>query len=195
MREREAAIHILLATKNARKRGEAALGCQLFGIAVEPAEVRFQEIQSKDPVEIASHKSQQAFEQVCAPVVVADTFWSIPALNGFPGAYMKEVTRWFRPEDFINLLQPYEDKRICFTETVVYRDSHQHRVFSGEYWGEVILTPRGDGIAIEQVAEFNGHTIAERRNQGRYSHDPEDFVWAEFAAWYAGLKVEAGSTV
>ncbi len=151
-------------------------------------EVHFQEIQSKDPIEIALDKSAQAWEQVQAPVVVADTFWSIPALNGFPGAYMKEVTRWFRPEDFINLVWPYSDKRICFTETVVYRNADQHRVFSGEYWGLVSPEPRGDGIAIERVAEFDGHTIAERRNQGRYSHDPEHFVWAKFGAWFADQK-------
>lgn len=173
------------ATRNARKLGEATLGCQLFGVSIEQAEVAFQEIQSKDPVGIALHKSLQAFDQLRKPVVVADTFWAIPALNGFPGAYMKEVTRWFGPQDFINLLLPYQDKRIRLTETVVYRDDEQHRIFSGEYWGVISSTPRGRGIPIEQVVEINGQTIAERRNQGHYSHEPEDFVWSEFAAWYA----------
>ena len=179
-------MRVLFATRNVRKLGEAALGCQLFGVAIEQADVVFQEIQSKDPVAIALHKSQQAFSHLRKPVVVADTFWAIPALNGFPGAYMKEVTRWFGPQDFINLLRPYQDKRICFTETVVYRDADQRRTFSGEYWGVISPIPRGQGIAIEQVAEFNGHTIAERRNQGHYSHAPEEFVWSEFAEWYAG---------
>lgn len=153
--------------------------------------MQFQEIQSKDPTEIALHKSKQAFEQLCKPVVVADTFWTIPALNGFPGAYMKEVTRWFGPQDFIRLLLPYPDKRLCFTETVVYRDENQHRIFSGEYWGCISSIPRGQGIAIEQVAEFNGRTIAERRNEGKHSHDPEDFVWHNFAKWYADFQRNA----
>lgn len=182
-------MNILLASRNARKLGEARLGCQLFGVCVEQAFADFQEFQSKDPTEIAMNKSLQAFEQLGNPVVVADTFWNIPALNGFPGAYMKEVTRWFRPEDFITLLSPYSDKRICFTETVVYRDEIQHRVFTGEYWGVISSTPRGQGIAIEQVAEFNGHTIAERRNEGHYSHRSQDFVWSEFAEWYAGSRL------
>lgn len=187
-RREEAIINIPFATRNVRKLGEATLGCQPFGVTIEQADVVFQEIQSKDPVEIALHKSRQAFDQLGKPVVVADTFWAIPALNGFPGAYMKEVTRWFGPRDFINLLRPYEDKRLCFTETVVYRDAGQHRIFSGEYWGVVTATPRGQGLAIEQVAEFNGQTIAERRNRGHYSHDPQDFIWSEFAAWYAGSR-------
>lgn len=128
-RRKHGAMSILFATRNARKLGEARLGCQLFGLSIEQADVVFHEIQSKDPVEIAVHKSRQAFDQLREPVVVADTFWTIPALNGFPGAYMKEVTRWFGPQDFINLLQPYQDKRVCFTETVVYRDDDRHRIF------------------------------------------------------------------
>lgn len=177
-------MNILFATQNTRKLGEARLGCQPFGITIEPAAVAFQEFQSKDPVAIARHKSQQAFDQLGQPVVVADTFWTIPALNGFPGAYMKDVTRWFTPRDFINLLRPYDDRRICVTETVVYRDDTREEVISRDYWGVVSHTPRGDGLTIEQVAEFNGQTIAERRNQGHFSHDPADFVWSEFAAWY-----------
>lgn len=184
-------MNILFATRNARKLGEARLGCQLFGVTIEQAEAVFQEMQSQDPVEIALHKSEQAFDQLGQPVVVADTFWAIPALNGFPGAYMKEVTRWFRPQDFTNLLQPYADKRICFTETIVYRNEHQHRIFSREYWGVVSSTPRGDGIAIEQVAEFGGETIAERRTRGQFSHEPREFVWSEFAGWYAGTFTSA----
>jgi non-canonical purine NTP pyrophosphatase (RdgB/HAM1 family) len=180
-------MQIRFATGNARKLGEARLGCAPFGITVRQVDVDFQEIQSPDPVEIALHKSRQAFEQVGEAVVVADTFWAIPALNGFPGAYMKEITRWFRPEDFINLLRPYADRRICLFETVVYRDASQHRVFAGEYWGEIVEVPRGDGLPIEEVAKFNGQTIAERRNLGKFSHDPEDFIWAEFAAWYVRL--------
>jgi XTP/dITP diphosphohydrolase len=178
-------MNILFATRNARKLGEATLGCRMFGVSIEQAHAVFQEIQSKDPVEIALHKSLQAFDQLREPVVVADTFWTIPALNGFPGAYMKEVTRWFDPKDFINLLLPYRDKRLSFTETVVYRDDDRHRIFSERYWGVLSPTPRGQGIAIEQVAEFNGQTIAERRNQGHYSHEPQDFIWSEFAKWYA----------
>ena len=184
-------MNILLATKNPRKLGEARLGCEPFGITIEQADVEFQEPQSKDPVEIALHKSRQAFAQLGQPVVVADTFWTIPALNGFPGAYMKEVTRWFTPQDFLNLLAPYADRRLCFTETIVFADADgQPQVFSGEYWGVMSREPRGDGIAIEQVAEFNGQTIAERRNQGLFSHDPEDFIWTEFARWY----VEGGKS-
>lgn len=160
----------------------------MFGVSVQRVDVDFQEIQSKDPIEIALNKSVQAFKQLRRPVVVADTFWKIPALNGFPGAYMKEVTRWFGPQDFIRLLSPYTDRRLCFTETVVYRDKNQPRVFSGEYWGVMSLTPRGEGLSIEQVAEFNGETIAERRNHGKYSHEPEEFVWSDFAEWYAGSR-------
>jgi XTP/dITP diphosphohydrolase len=181
-------MQVLLATGNARKVAEARLGCALFGITVESVAVPYQEIQSQDPLEIALHKSHQAFAHLQQPVVVADTFWTIPALNGFPGAYMKEVTRWFGPQDFLTLIHPYADRRVCFTETVVYREATQHQVFSQQYWGVFSPAPRGEGLSIEQVAAFNGQTIAERRTHGLYSHEPAEFVWAEFAAWYSGTR-------
>jgi hypothetical protein len=46
-------------------------------------------------------------------------------------------------------------------------------VFAVVYWGEMVDTPHG-----------------ERRNLGQFSHDPDDFIWSEFAAWYVqGRKV------
>lgn len=38
---------------NIRKLGETTLGCQMFGVSIKQADVVFQELQSKDPVEIA----------------------------------------------------------------------------------------------------------------------------------------------
>ena len=177
-------MKVLLGSGNARKLGEARLGCAPYGISVELVAVAFREMQSTDPVAIAVDKSRQAFAQVGRPVLVADTFWAIPALNGFPGAYMKEVTRWFGPQDFLNLLAPYANRRILLTETVVFVAADgETQVFCGEYWGEITPEPRGDGLPVEQVVAFGGETIAERRNRGLFSHDPEDFIWADFAEW------------
>ena len=187
-------MKVLLGSGNARKLGEARLGCAPYGISVELVAVAFREMQSTDPVAIAVDKSRQAFAQVGRPVLVADTFWAIPALNGFPGAYMKEVTRWFGPQDFLNLLAPYANRRILLTETVVFVAADgETQVFCGEYWGEITPEPRGDGLPVEQVVAFGGETIAERRNRGLFSHDPEEFIWAEFARWYARAHKQGGS--
>lgn len=181
---------LLLATVNERKVGEARAACDGFGIKIEQIKLDINEIQSRDPVVIAKYKAKEAYRQTNTPVVITDTAWRIPALNGFPGGYMKDVAEWFEPEDFIILLSNYKDKTICFTEIIVYIDGNNTKVFSQEYEGRVVDKPRGEGESVEQVAEFNGQTIAESRNQGKFSHQPEDYIWHQFVQWYADETVE-----
>ena len=178
---------ILLATGNKRKVGEARLACEPFGITVINKAFDIDEIQSQNPQQISEHKARAAYALAGEPVVVTDTFWNIPALHGFPGAYMKEVGEWFTEQDFMNLMQDKDNKSISFSENITYFDGKEAVRFSKEYWGELV-SPRGAGISIENVAEFEGKTLGERRAEGGYSHKPEDFIWHEFAAWFSEKK-------
>lgn len=175
---------ILFATSNSRKLGEARLGCQLFGIEVEQITLDLKEIQSDNPVEISEYKAKAAFKSVEKPVVVTDTYWSFPSLNGFPGSFMKYVSEWFKSEDFLNLMRGKSNRRVSFTESITYKDSSQVKTFSKEYWGLITDNPRGIGNSIENVAEFEGVTLGERRQRGGYSHKPEEYIWYDFARWF-----------
>jgi non-canonical purine NTP pyrophosphatase (RdgB/HAM1 family) len=176
---------ILFATGNPIKVGEAKQGCEIFDVQVEQVKLDIDEIQSTDPIKISENKATQAFNAVNKPVVVTDTFWEIPALNGFPGAYMKDVVSWFDSSDFLNLLKSKNDKRIAFTETITYKDAKTTKTFSKKYWGTIVSPPRGIGNSIDNVAEFDGVTLGERRAEGGYSHKPEDYIWYDFAKWYS----------
>jgi XTP/dITP diphosphohydrolase len=175
-------IHFV--TSNSRKFGEAKLSCDNFGIEVIQSPLGIDEIQSDDPQKVSETKAKSASSLLKAPLVVTDTFWNIPAIGGFPGAYMKEVAQWFQAQDFLNLIRDKSDKRIMFSENITYVDKTQIKHFSNEYWGQIV-PPRGSGQSIEKVAEFEGYTLGERREQGIYSHRPEDYVWYEFAKWYS----------
>ncbi len=176
---------ILFATHNQRKVGEAQLGCKLFNLKIKQIKLEIAEVQSSDPKEISAHKAKTAYLMVKKPIVVSDSFWDIPSLGGFPGGYMKEVANWFTSQDFINLINGHKDKRISFTESITYKDSSQAKVFSQEYWGILVNKPKGKGNSIENVAKFEGFTLGERREQGGFSHKPEDYIWAKFAKWYS----------
>jgi non-canonical purine NTP pyrophosphatase (RdgB/HAM1 family) len=178
---------ILFSTGNQRKIKEARAACELFNIEVVPVSYEFNEIQSHDPLVISKQKVEDAYKLAGeSAIVVADTSWSFPALNGFPGGYMKDVAEWFAPEDFINLMASKEDKSIIFRESIVYKDANEIKVFSKEYKGSISDYPRGnDGNAIDKVALFNGRTLAESHDLGETSHNPEDFIWYEFAKWFS----------
>jgi len=121
------------------------------------------------------------------PVVVTDTYWNIPALNGFPGPFMKFVAGWFTSEDFLNLMKDKTDRRVSFTESITYKNAKRTKVFSKEYWGVIVKNPRGTGNSIENVAEFEQVTLGERRQQREYSHKPEEYIWWDFAKWFSKL--------
>lgn len=177
----------IFSTGNERKIKEARAACDLLGIEVVPMKLEFNEIQSHDPINITKQKVKDAYALSGeAAIVVADTSWSIPSLNGFPGGYMKDVAEWFTPQDFINLVADKEDRTIIFSETIAYKDAHEVKIFSKEYSGVIAAEPRGNkGNSFDRVAEFHGRTFAESQDADQTSHDPKDFVWYEFAKWLA----------
>lgn len=179
---------ILFATSNKRKLGEARLACDQFGIEVEQITLDIDEIQSHDPKNVSADKAAKAYKLTKKPVVVTDSYWNIPALNGFPGAYMKDVAQWFSDEDFLSLMKEKKDRSVSFTESITYKDSKTTKIFSKEFWGKIVMSPRGTGNSIENVSEFEGFTLGERRSQGGYSHKPEDYIWFDFAKWFKKYK-------
>jgi non-canonical purine NTP pyrophosphatase (RdgB/HAM1 family) len=178
---------IVFSTGNERKIQEARAACDLFDIEVVPIKLEFDEIQSHDPLDISRRKVEDAYRLSGeTSIVVADTSWTIPSLNGFPGGYMKDVAEWLVPEDFINLISHKKDKTIIFRETIVYKDETEVKLFSREYAGVIASAPRGtNGNSLDKVAEFDGLTLAESQDRGQTSHNPKEFVWYEFAKWLA----------
>lgn len=178
-------MKIYFITGNARKVGEAKLACEPAGIEVVQRQVEIDEIQSTRPGAISIDKAEKAYNLAKKPLVVTDSFWRIPALNGFPGAYMKDVANWFSSEDFLSLTEKKENKKIFFSENITYKDAKTIKQFTQEYEGIIVAEPRGTGNSIENVAEFEGFTLGERREQGGYSHRPEDYVWSDFVEWFS----------
>lgn len=176
---------ITFVTGNNRKLRHMREACDKFGIEVEQLDLDADEIQSHDPIKISRHKAQQAFEMAGKPIVINDAFWEIPAINGFPGGYMKDVHQWFEAQDFLNLMRDKEDRRISCTETIIYVDADQTHEISKVYWAEIIAgEPRGKtGISMEKVVAVNGRTIAEYYEKGEQAF--KNYIWEDFAKWYA----------
>lgn len=176
---------ITFVTGNKRKIAEAQSVCELFDIKVICEQYDIDEVQSHDPLKITLHKAQTAFALAKKPVVVNDAFWVIPALNGFPGGYMKDVAGWFTADDFIALMESKTDKTVLVTECVMYLDNQTTKTFTKVYEGKMSDRARGDGNSIEQVAIFKGKTVAEHNNGGKFSFEPEEQIWYDFAKWYS----------
>lgn len=179
---------ILFATGNQRKITESTATLAPLGIEVEPVRVAIDEIQHHDPAEITKAKARAAYAVLGKPVVVSDTSWAIPALGGFPGGYMKDVSIWWTAENWLDIMRTQSDKRLLCLEHVAYCDGTNVQHFEQVYEGRFINEARGredDAEAIERVVIMYGDkTMAEQLAGGDIASAGEELGhWRQFGEW------------
>lgn len=184
---------VYFATKNQEKMLIAQTVCSKFDINVEQAIIDIDEIQGEDPVIIVKDKAYRAYEVLSKPVVVSDDSWDIPALNGFPGPYMKSINHWFKPVDFLRLMSGIKDRSIILHQLLAYYDGSIMKVFRNDIHGKILEEPRGQNdrspnMMVTVLDLDNGKTIAEVFEQGqkavveRYLTRPD--AWHAFVDWF-----------
>lgn len=154
-----------------------------FGIEVVQVILDIGEIQSHDKLGVARHKAKQAFELTKQPLFVTDTFWEIPALNGFPGAFMKYVNEWFVAKDFLNLMTDKSDRRIFCHDSIVFIDEKGVKTFEdtniGEFAEEIYLD--GEELnSVDNLVKFEGKYLKEHHKE-KWGSLKENKNWNEFA--------------
>lgn len=162
-------------------------------MTVKPVALDIDEIQGEDPEAIVRDKAHRAYEQLGMPVVVSDDSWSIRALKGFPGAYMKSINYWFSSEDFLRLMNGIEDRRITLHQYLAYTDGNVTEIFQNDIKGQITHKARGKSekspnMTVIELDSDNGKTIAEVFESGaeavvaRYKNRPD--AWHGFVKWY-----------
>src|SRR5690606_9548162 len=63
------------------------------------------EMQGNTAAEISELKAKLAFEKLGKPLIVQDSALHIPALNGFPGPYIKYIQDTIGPEGLLKLIE------------------------------------------------------------------------------------------
>lgn len=177
-------------TGNADKINSANFQLQKYGLEVSQKEISFIEIQSNSQEKIVRHKIEQALQIMKEPFIVSDTGWQIPALRGFPGAYMHDINEWFTAQDFLNLIMPYTDRTVIMQSTICYRDQEQSKIFSLEQKGIILEEPKGKGCPSDMVFSFreDKKSIAECRIEQIEYISNKHTVWDDFGRWYLSFK-------
>ncbi len=99
---------------------------------------------------------------------------------------MKDIADWFTPQNFIDLIKPYDDRRIILVECIFYIDAATTKHFIREFEGRIVEKPAGEnGNSTEKVVLLNGLTIAQHHDKDQMAFKPEDYIWHDFAKWYA----------
>lgn len=174
-------------TGNERKFSNAQSFFASYDIKVKQLKLDIDEIQSEDALKITTAKARAAYERVRCPLFVNDATWLVPALNGFPGPFMKYINHWFAPEDFIHLMHGKTDRRIILRDTIVYIDEAGDRVFTHDHEG--VILEQADQLEYSNPTDVvvslskNGTSIAEAKAKGNFFIEDEDRIWREFAEW------------
>jgi XTP/dITP diphosphohydrolase len=188
---------VYFATTNQDKVQIAQIACAGVGIKVVPVKLDIDEIQGEIPELIIKDKVRRAYEKLGMAVVVSDDTWDVPALQGFPGPYMKSINHWFTPQDFLRLMSGIKDRKIILHQYLAYTDSKVTKVFKNDISGKIINEVRGTNrrspnMTVIVLDSDNGKTIAEVLERGneavveRYRNRPD--AWHGFAKWYAKIQ-------
>ncbi len=182
---------LIFVTGNKYKIAEAEVSFKKYGLEFEAKPLDIDEIQNHEPLKITESKVRTSYEMLKRPVIVHDSNWSIPALSGFPGGYMKDVTSWFEPEDFLNLMRGKKDRSIYLIEMVAYFDGDNLKTFSEKHELEFVEEPRGfDGSSLDRVTKHRHEdkTVSEiydLQESGDDLVEDDTFqVWIDFLDWY-----------
>lgn len=175
---------ITFVTEDTQKLHSLSSACEPFGLQVEQLQLVVDEIQSDNPEELALKKARRAYEVAKRPLLVTNTYWSITALKGFPGAYMRHINQWLTADDIVRLMHGKSDRSVRLTETLAYYDGAKPKVFSGEFWGVITEAPKGEGDALQTLITMHGQhqTVAEVMALG-HTFVTDDSLYRDCAKW------------
>lgn len=186
---------IIVVTGNKRKVWQAETALSPLGIKVIGKSAPIFEIQTPDNdvngIEVAKRKAEAAYDVIQKPLIICDQFWSIPALNGFPGPYMKDVDRYLKPEKLLALLEGESDRSIVLYENVVYVDGEITKEFVAKYDATLATEPRGTDVEASGlliIYEGTDLTIAEHRDRGEHARPMSESAWRLFGEWFSTQK-------
>lgn len=175
---------ITFATGNKNKLMEAEA---ILGVDLEGTDLKIQEIQSLDPIEVASEKAREYYKQLKRPVVAEDNSLFFDSLNGLPGTLVDYFSDALGNKGIIKLLKSSKNRKAVAQSTLAYvNKSGEIFTFVGKMKGKITMTERGkNGFGWDPifVPEGSKKTLAEMdlKEKNRYSMRKKAFM--KFRNW------------
>lgn len=120
------------------------------------------EVQDASCEEIARQSAIYAAKELGEPCVVMDVGFSIDALNGFPGPFVKYINEWLSESQLLSMLSETDTRAACFTDALAigFPDGTA-KVFSHKVMGR--LAKEGEYLASEWPVNSlfipDGHSV------------------------------------
>lgn len=178
MKAQPTPIHFI--TSNQRKFTSLQKLLQPLGVGLQQLDYDFNEGRGLDIQQITKSKLAQAKKAFPGKrLIVDDRGFFIPALNGFPGPFVKLLLDSFSYPGIIKLMQGETDRRAIFSFTVGYFDGEKDHIFVADEEGFIIDEPRGDNLhGWTELLYIYGHPSF----PGRSLAELNDEEWKEYLA-------------
>jgi XTP/dITP diphosphohydrolase len=181
-------ITVTYITGNASKFHNADAFFKGHKLNIAQAKLKLNEIQANTGEDVALHKARDAFKLIHQPIFVNDASWNIPALNGFPGPYMKYIVSWFSASDILQLMHDKADRTIILRDIIVYTDGTNEKIFTNEVRGIILEKPDHttyDRAFIDKLVSLSddGRSIASHNTAHGTFTQNELPLWDEFVTW------------
>lgn len=177
-------MKIYFGTTNQGKLREAA---EILGINIVGTSLDIPEIQSLDPLEVASQKAKDYFESLKKPVFVEDVSLVFSALGKLPGPYISDFEKSLGNNGLISLLKNETDRSAIAQTTIAYIGvSGKVFVFTGLIKGFISSKPLGtNGFGWDPIFTPEGYsqTFAQMTNEEKNSVSMRKIALSKFKEW------------
>ena len=120
-------------------------------------------------------QAKQAFPD--KKIVVDDRGFFIPALNGFPGPFVKLLLNSFSYKGLVKLMNGESDRRALFSYAIGYFDGHTDHIFVANEEGFITEKPQGDNLhGWTELLYIYGHP----RYPGKSLVELTDAEWDDY---------------
>jgi XTP/dITP diphosphohydrolase len=163
---------IYFVTSNNKKFVSLSQTLSSIGVSLKQLEYDFEEGRELNIEAVAKNKLAQA--KIIFPgkkLVVDDRGFFIPALNGFPGPFVKLLLDSFSYKGLIKLMKDETDRSAFFSFAIGYFDGENDNIFVAHEEGFIVDEPRGDNLHgwtellyVYGHPSFPGRSLAELNN-------------------------------
>ncbi len=178
-------MEITFITGNPKKLATATRILDKYGIKINNIKIETPEIQADDSEEVARYSAKWAAEKLQKPVVVSDVGWQIPALNGFPGVYMKYAATILGNTGFLKLMEGKKDRIIIFKEVLAYCEpGGELLTVSGTIKGEIMKSAEKEEFSnwsVDSIIKLEGC----KNILSKMAQEERDRVFAKINTWDA----------
>ena len=152
-------MNLHFVTRNPLKFAVAKEIMSEYGISLVRAPLETPEIQSLHGKKVCEFSARHAARQLNCPIVKSDVSYSISALNGFPGPYVKHINQWLTAKDLLKLMSGKKNRRATIIDYVSYAEpSGKVRTFIGRFSGRIASCANSRrGTPIDQLFIHEGY--------------------------------------